>query len=431
MPEPRQVTTLGALATIVVGRTPRTADPANFGGPVPFITPVDIDGRRTIDRAIRHLSEPGARSVPAAHVPRGAVLVACIGSDVGKLALAGADAIINQQLAGIVPRPPHDNLYLYYHLRALRSDLRAAAGGSAQPHLGRAALARLALAWPEPAQQRAIARVLGALDDKIELNARLCITLTEIAATRFFQRFVAFDECPERVDSELGPIPPGFTVVRLGQLVTLDKGLSYRGDRLGTLGRPIIGLGEFTGRGLDAPRRYAGPHLARHLAAPGDLLLAASDLSQRRELLGTPLLVPDLERDEARLATTHADRDVLFSQHAYAVRLRAPGAGWREFLYFALQQPAFRARAAAFATGTTVLALPRDAVLNHAVAAPPEPLRIEFAAFARPLLDRIEHARRQSRELAQLRDHLLPDLITGTRVPPVLDDPQIRRPTAP
>ncbi|HEY8379045.1 MAG TPA: restriction endonuclease subunit S, partial [Nannocystis sp.] len=375
-----------------------------------------------LDTAIRSLSEAGARSVPAAHVPRGAVLVACIGSDIGKLALAGTDAVINQQLAGIVPRPPHDGLYLYYHLRALRPVLRAAAGGSAQPHLGRATLARLPIDLPPPAKQRAISRVLGALDDKIELNARLSAILTEIAATRFHQRFVAFDDYPERVDSELGPIPPGFRVVRLGELVTLDRGLSYRGDRLGAVGRPMIGLGEFTGRGLDAPRRYAGRHLARHLVAPGELLLAAGDLSQRRELLGTPLIVPDLASDAADPASPAPDdRRVLFSQHAYAVRLRATGPGWREFLYFALQQPAFRTRAAAFATGTTVLALPRDAVLNYALAIPPEPLRIEFAAFARPLLDRIELARRQSRDLAQLRDHILPGLIAGTREPPEID----------
>jgi type I restriction enzyme S subunit len=210
--------------------------------------------------------------------------------------------------------------------------------------------------------------------------------------------------------------------MRVGQLVTLDKGLSYRGHLLGDVGRPLLNLGDFGGRALDAPRRYAGRHLDRHLVAPGDLLLAASDLSQRRELLGTPLLAPALGGDDD--PAPHGDRALLFSQHAYAVRLRVDGDGWREFLYFALRQPAFRARAAAFATGTTVLALPRDAVLDHALAVPPARLRAEFAAFARPLLERIELARRESRTLATMRDHALPDLISGTLTPPALGGPR-------
>lgn len=433
MPEPRARTTLGALGTLVIGKTPRTDDPDQFGGPVPFITPVDIDGRRTITTTARTLSPAGARSVAAARAPRGAVLITCIGSDLGKVALAGADAITNQQIASLVVHSPHHALYIYYELLARRHELRAAAGGSAQPILTRDSLARLPIDLPAPDRQRALARVPGALDDKLELNADLCATLTEIAEARFHDLFVAFTNSPAaRVDSELGPIPPDFSVMRMGQLVTLDKGLSYRGRLLGAVGRPLLGLGDFAARTVTAPRRYSGRHLDRHLVAPGDLLLAAADLSQRRELLGAPLLAPDLDApapdsgdDTSPAASAPAgDRALLFSQHVYAVRLRADGEGWREFLYFALRQPAFRARAAAFATGTTVLALPRDAVLQHALVVPPARLRAEFAAFARPLLERIELARRESRDLARLRDCVLPGLISGALTPPALGGPR-------
>lgn len=412
MPDARRRTTLGALGRIVVGRTPRADDPANFGGPVPFITPVDMDGRRTIAATARTLTEVGARSLAAARVPRGSVLVACIGADVGKVALADVDAVTNQQIGSVVVAPPHCSLYLYYHLRARQAELRAAAGGSAQPILTKSALVRLPVDLPAPARQRAVAGVLGALDDKIELNRRLCATLAELAATRFRALFVEFDRAGECIDSELGPIPAGFTVARLGQLIALDKGLSYRGALLGEVGPPMLGLGDFTGHACDPPRRYSGRHLGQHRVAPGDLLIAGSDLSQRCELLGAPMLVPDLGAGA-----------LLFSQHVYAARVRAEGDGWPEFLYFALRQPEFRARAAAFATGTTVLALPRDAVLGYALAVPPAHLRAEFSAFARPLLARIEHARRQSRELAQLRDHVLPDLMSGALAPPPVGGP--------
>ena len=101
------------------------------------------------------------------------------------------------------------------------------------------------------------------------------ITATLFAQAAVFALFVAFTGSPAaRVDSELGPIPPEFSVMRLGQLVALDKGLSYRGRLLGDVGRPLLGLGEFAARTVTAPRRYTGRHLDRHLVDPGDLLLA-------------------------------------------------------------------------------------------------------------------------------------------------------------
>ncbi len=131
----------------------------------------------------------------------------------------------------------------------------------------------------------------------------------------------------------------------------------------------------------DFPRRYAGRHQPRHTVVPGDLLIANTDLTQRRELLGAPLRVPDL-----------GESPMLFSHHAFAVRFLPGRECWREFVYFALQQPEFRARAAGFAAGTTVLSLPRDAVLDHAIALPPERLRLAFTEVTRPLLARIDHA---------------------------------------
>src|SRR5438132_4089436 len=91
-------TTLDDLGRIVTGKTPPTRDATNFGGYIPFITPTDMDGRRTIDRTARGLTESGAATVPNARIPAGSVLVSCIGSDMGKAALAGRSSVTNQQI---------------------------------------------------------------------------------------------------------------------------------------------------------------------------------------------------------------------------------------------------------------------------------------------------------------------------------------------
>lgn len=407
MPERRVTTTLGALGKIVIGGTPPADDPAHFGGPVPFITPADLDGRRTIDSTARSLTELGARLIGGCRVPRGSVLVTCIGNELGKTACAGVDAAINQQLAAIIVEPPNSPRYVYYDLQARRRELRAAAGGSALPILTKAALARVPIALPSPRRQQAIVEALGALDDKLELNVRLCHTLAELAGARFRASVV---------DLPGGP-PPDWPVVRLGDLLDLDKGLAYRGELLGDEGLPLLGLGQFSARlepGFgDPPRRYAGRHNERHRVVAGDLLIANTDLTQRRELLGAPLRVPDL-----------GEGPLLFSHHAYAARFRRGCEDLREFVYFALQQPEFRARAAGYAAGTTVLSLPREAVLDHTIALPPAELRAELTAITRPLLARIDHARHESRALVELRDHLLPGLVSGALSPPRVGGPR-------
>lgn len=396
---------LAELAALAVGKTPPTTAATCFNGPVPFVTPVDMDGRRTIDRTARTLTEAGARTIAGARAPRGALLVACIGTGLGKVAIAGVDAVHNQQICRVEVRPPHDPLYVYYHLRLRAGALRRAAGGSAQPIVNKAALGRLPIAVPPPGQQRSIGAILGAFDDRIAVARRTASTLAALARALFDARLARDPDAP---------LPPGWQRRTIGELAALDKGLSYRGGGLGDAGAPLLGLGNFQpGGGFagDRLKRYSGTWSERHIVTPGELLLAAVDLTQRRELLGAPLLAPDL-----------GESPVLFSHHAYAVRPTAPGPGWREFLYFALLADDFRARAAGFASGTAVLALPRDAILGHAVAVPPEAERLAFAGSVAPLLARIDHARRHLDALARLRDELLPQLMSGAYTPEQLRD---------
>ncbi|MFY0538829.1 restriction endonuclease subunit S [Nannocystis pusilla] len=400
----RRLSTLGALGRIIIGGTPPADDPAHFGGSVPFITPTDLDGRRTIDSATRTLTELGARMVGASRVPKGSVLLTCIGADLGKTACTGVDAAINQQLAALVVDPPNCPRYVYYDLRSRQRELKSAAGGSAQPILTKSGLVRIPIVLPPPRRQQAIVEALGALDDKVELNHRLCATLAEIAGARFRAQFIDV------------PTPSDWKLVRLGELLDLDKGLSYRGELLGDTGLRLLGLGDFGARPEldvdDFPRRYSGRHQPRHMVVPGDLLIANTDLTQRRELLGAPLRVPDL-----------GESPMLFSHHAFAVRFCPAASAGASSSTSPCSSPSF-ARAAGFAAGTTVLSLPRDAVLDHAIALPPERLRLAFTEVTRPLLARIDHARQESRALVELRDHLLPGLVSGALAPPRVGGPR-------
>jgi type I restriction enzyme S subunit len=104
----------------------------------------------------------------------------------------------------------------------------------------------------------------------------------------------------------------------------------------------------------------------------------------------------------------------LFSHHVYAARFRKdPTGAVKLYCFYALLQPDFRARAAGFASGTTVLALPRDAVLDLAVVMPgPEAIE-QFQRACAPWLALKQANSAEAITLAELRDALLPKLLSG------------------
>jgi type I restriction enzyme S subunit len=318
----------------------------------------------------------------------------------------------------------NDERFAYYFLKIF--DFQSYNSGSAQPSLNRNLIHPVLIDVPPLAEQRAISHILGTLEDKIELNSKMNETLDAIALTLFKCWFVDFkpvtakgedrmpglsmavsDLFPDSFqDSDLGEIPKGWRTQPLSDLLSLDKGLSYKGEFLTALGVPMVNLGCFLGRGRfarEAIKNYSGDYQSRHVVRPRDLVLANTDITQRREVIGSPALVPTV----AHLG------EFIFTHHVFAARFHPGKEPWKLFVYFLLLQEDFRERATGFATGTTVLALPRDAVLGLRCLAPPSTVVAAFSQAAWPLVERQWMNSAESQTLVALRDALLPKLVSG------------------
>jgi type I restriction enzyme S subunit len=288
------------------------------------------------------------------------------------------------------------------------------------------------MALPSLSEQKAIAHILGTLDYKIELNRKTSETLEAMAKALFKSWFVDFDPIRAKAegrptglpaeisdlfpdsfeDSELGEIPSGWEMETLGDILDVDKGVSYKGDFLSdTEGLPMVNLGCFAGGGgfrAEKMKFYAGEYRERHLASAGDLLVANTDMTQNRIILGAPIIVPPWRgRDK-----------FLFSHHTFAIRFRRSKSTFARFIYFTLLKPSFRQVAAGHATGTTVLALPKDGITDYQTVIPPAGLLNIFAAKVEALYQKCQTLTEQSELLAKTRDALLPKLISGEiRIP--------------
>ena len=120
----------------------------------------------------------------------------------------------------------NDPRFLSFLLRTLNLAKRNAAG--AVPGINRNALHLLPIRMPAPRTQRQIAQILSAYDDLIENNTRRIKILEEMAQMLYREWFVHFrfpgHEKVRMVESELGPIPEGWSVGRLDDAVTLQRG---------------------------------------------------------------------------------------------------------------------------------------------------------------------------------------------------------------
>ena len=308
-------------------------------------------------------------------------------------------------------------LYLYYLLKTL--DFGHYGGGSAVPTLNRNHIHPIKVyATKNIYEQKAIAGTLSCLDNMIELNNRTNQVLEEIAQTIFKRWFVDFefpneDKEPykssggEMVDSELGEIPKGWRVKTLGEFCEIKKGLSYKGKHLSVDGIPMINLGNVQPGGefrYDKIKYYNGEYKERHIVKNGDIIIANTDITSDRVILGSPIIVPELTKG-----------DIIFTHHLFAFgKLALP----KSFLYYYLKSKAFRERAESYVTGTTVLALSKDAILSIKLIIPDDKGFIKFCELTDVLVKLKEANIQETHELETVRDTLLPKLMSGEiRVP--------------
>lgn len=192
---------LEELGTIVTGKTPSKAiENAFLSSGIPFLTPKDMDGQKWISSTERYLSDEGVRSVRNSVVPPRSVAVSCIGSDMGKAVLIAAHTVTNQQINTIVPDEKKCNAdYLYYLLSTMQQNLKDIAGGSATPILNKGHFGKVQIELPGLSYQIRAAKILSALDDKIQINHQINQTLEQMAQAIFKSWFVDFDPVKAKI----------------------------------------------------------------------------------------------------------------------------------------------------------------------------------------------------------------------------------------
>ena len=276
---------------------------------------------------------------------------------------------------------------------------------------------------PPLAEQKAIAAVLGALDDKIELNRRMNATLEAMARALFQSWFVDFDPVRAKLDgrqpvgmdevtaalfpdsfeeSELGAIPHGWQVGKLKDLTSkIGSGATPRGgsevyvdEGPALIRSQNVYDHEFHWAGLARLTEKSGTEVRNVEVMKNDVLLNITWDSILRTCVVDPAVLP------ARV-----------NQHVAIIRA-TKGIPAR-FLHLYLVQDSMKSFLIGMSAGATRHAITKGHLESTEILKPSTPVLAAFEKLTAPWFEQIDTNRTQCRTLAILRDTLLPKLLRG------------------
>jgi type I restriction enzyme S subunit len=392
---------------VTSGGTPRRIRPDYYvNGSWPWVKTQELKDT-WIEHTEERITDEAVANSSAKVLPQNTILLAMYGATVGQLGILRSPMTCNQACcAMIVNSDKADFRYLYHQLRYSRTQLKNLATGAAQQNLSGTVIKSLRYPFPPLPTQRAIAHVLGSLDDMIEMNRETNEILEEMARALFKSWFVDFDPVRAKLedrppagmdaataalfpdhfqDSELGQIPMGWEVVTVGDLATLKGGTQLEKESFfdhGTIpifgGAGVMGHGElYNADGFVISVGRVGAYCGQYFYHRGKAWINnnASLIRQREEISGEWLLLC-LRNINMEVIKKGAAQPFVSNSDIAAVKVL----------------------------------LPSHSILDR------------FQDMIRPVFLTIESNQTESRDLANLRDTLLPKLLSGEISAPAAEE---------
>lgn len=304
--------------------------------------------------------------------------------------------------------------WAYYQL--LTQDINGMDSGSAIPSTSREAFYGLPVRVPPFPEQRAIAHILGTLDDKIELNRKMNETLEAMTRAIFKSWFIDFEPVKAKMqgrqpygmdaetaalfpdsfkDSELGEIPKGWEILSLPEMVEINPNRSLTNGKVA----PYLEMQNMPNNG-HRPHDWVDRSFGSGMKfVNGDTLIAR--------------ITPCLENGKTAYVDFLQEGEVGWGSTEYIIVRPKPPLPI-EFGYFLARSEDFRNYAIQNMSGTSGRQrVPVDSLKHYSIVCPPELIAVYFGKLAEATLKSIKENDEQSRTLAALRDALLPKLISG------------------
>lgn len=415
------------LARLESGHTPSRKKPEYWGGDIPWIGIRDATGNhgRTIYETKEYTNEHGIANSAARVLPSNTVCLSRTAS-VGYVVVMGRPMATSQDFVNWSCSKDLNATFLKYALMAEGDALLRFASGSVHQTIYFPEVKSFYIATPPLSEQRAIAEVLGSLDDKIELNRRMNETLEAMAQAIFRDWLVDFGPTRRKLEGATDPLtimgglvldaeraqaladlfpaalgddglPEGWAERAFGAFVEIIGGgtpkTSNESYWNGSI--PWFSVTDTPPKGsifVDATERTISEEGLANSSAR--LVRAGTTIISARGTVGNLALTP---------------HEMTFNQSCYG--LQGKGAVGDCFVFLAAQNIVERLKG--MAHGSVFSTITRSTFDNVHLACMPDMIFEAFESLARPMFDKVLGNVKENRTLAATRDLLLPKLMSG------------------
>ena len=378
---------------------------------IPFLRSLNVEPLRINTNDLKFITREFHQRIRKSRLTPGDVVIVRTGKPGACAVVPGwlSDANCSDLVIVRCGKQLNNRFFAYYVNTAASGHIAAYLVGAVQQHFNVGSARTMRLNLPSLAEQEAIAHILGKLDDKIELNRQMNKTLEATARAVFKSWFVDFDPVrakmdgrkPEGIDaataklfpdgfgeSEVGPIPRGWTIGTVGNEFELTMGQSPPGSTYNEQGvGPPFYQGS-TDFGFRFPTRRVYCNAPTRFAEAGDTLVSVrapvGDLNMARE-------------------------KCCVGRGVAAVRHKSKS---RSYTYYTMESLA-EDFARYEAEGTVFGSINKANFEQLPVLTPSASVVKAFDSVAAPLDDVIDCLSEQAHTLGSLRDTLLPKLLSG------------------
>lgn len=382
MSQSTKMIAISEVARIVTGKTPSTKESLLWNGDTPFVTPGDLQFLKNIINTGRTVSDTACVKMAKQLLPARTICVSCIGN-LGYVGMTTKRSLSNQQINSLIPNNEKDAEYLYYAMKNLWQFFKKLEGQSTTLSiLNKSQFSRICIPWPDEITRKQIGQTLSLIDSKIELNTQINGYLEELLLAKYDKLF------PVNADftgilSDVGTVIGGATPSKKRSEYYCSNGIGWITPRdLSNTSDKFIahGADDITDEG------YA--------SCSAKLLPKGSVLFSSRAPIGYIAIATDA------VATNQGFKSIVPKEEIGTA-----------FVYCFLVRN--KQRIADMGAGTTFPEVSGKMMKSVELAVPEQTLCAEFDFFAGPILKQQEALERENRELAALRDALLPKLMSG------------------
>lgn len=366
--------------------------------------------RGTINKeAVNFITEQKYRDIKKGRIARNDILLTTRGNGIGDAAFVTTNdkGLINAQM--LILRADNKDIYakyLFYYItsNSLQNYILNFASGSAQRQIPIRDLKKIPIYLPKAQAQRKIAAILSAYDELIDNNQRRIALLEKMVEEIYREWFVRLRFPGHEKVRIVKGMPEQWRFDEASKFFNLAKGISYAAEELtdDTGHMPFINLKSFNRGGgyrEDGLKYYSGQYKPEQVVYQNDVVMAVTDMTQDRAVIGQVARIPALGEKGAVISL---DTVKLIPKNIH-----------KTFLYAYMRYSGFANFIKEFANGANVLHLKPDLILQQKILISPIPLQNKFAQIVEPLYAEADMLGKANIQLGKMRAMLLPRLISG------------------